>query len=157
MAKISFKCKEKKKKEIVESEREEEECHENQHNVQNQGFCCHEHVKQMKKERNESIRKKKAKVNGPNHCIHCDEDPHVFIQIEMHLTKNDHVIYYDESEYAKDLVAYNSARCKRAFQYSSFVLWKAINYQKPHYACVEDGVRALLPPLNGKFMGYKNN
>jgi hypothetical protein len=33
MAKISFKCKEKKRKAIVERKREEEECHKNQQNA----------------------------------------------------------------------------------------------------------------------------
>jgi hypothetical protein len=56
----------------------------------------------MKKEEKEHISKKKAKVtNGPDHCIHCDEDPScIFIQIELHLAKND-VIYYDEGEYVR--------------------------------------------------------
>jgi hypothetical protein len=103
MSKISFKCKEKKRKEIVERKREEEGCHENQQNAQNQGLCCHEHVKLMKKERNESIRKKKVQVNRPDHCIHCDEDPCVFIQIETRLKENG-VIYYDESEYMQKIM-----------------------------------------------------
>jgi hypothetical protein len=110
----------------------------------------------MKKERNKIIRKKKVKVNGPDHCIHCDEDLCVFIQIETHLVENG-VIYYNESEYEKYPVAYNSARGKHAFQYAAFVLWKGItNNRKPHYNCVEDGIRALFPPLNGKIVGNKN-
>ena len=44
--------------------------------------------------------KKKAKVDGPNHCIHCNEDPCMFIQIELHLGEND-AIYFDQGEYEK--------------------------------------------------------
>jgi hypothetical protein len=80
MGKTNFKPKE-KRKEKLEKEREEE-CLENQQNAQNQGLCCHEHAKKMKKERKEQISKKKAKVNGPEHCIHCNEDPCIFIEIE---------------------------------------------------------------------------
>jgi hypothetical protein len=52
-------------------------------------------------------------------------------------------------------VVYNSGRHKRAFQYTVFILWEGINYCKPHFACIEDGVCALFPPFNGKIMGYK--
>jgi hypothetical protein len=52
----------------------------------------------MKTERKERKAKKQATVDGPNHCIHCDEDP-----------CNDD-IYYDEHDYVKNPVAYNSAR-----------------------------------------------
>jgi hypothetical protein len=55
---------------------------------------------------------------------------------------------------AKDGVAYNSGRRKRAYQHAAFVLWEGISYRKPHYRCVEDGVRSLFPPFNGKVMGY---
>jgi hypothetical protein len=115
--KINFKRKEKKWKNALEKEREEEEeeCHENQQSAHNEGFCCHEHAKKMKKEREVKLvdkRSKKQKVNGPEHCIHCDEEPCcVFIQIELCLClcENDE-IYYDEGEYMKDPVAYNSER-----------------------------------------------
>jgi hypothetical protein len=83
----------------------------------------------MKKYRNKKIMKKKAKVNGPNHCIHRDEDPCVFIQIELHLAKNN-VIYHDKGEYEKDPVAYHSARYKRVFQSTSFVLWKGPDFRQ---------------------------
>jgi hypothetical protein len=158
MEKMNFKRKEKKRKDRLEMVREEEECHENQMSAQNQGFCCHEHKKRMKKERALSVMKNinniKQKENGPDHCIHCDEDPCVFVQIESRLGEND-AIYYDEEEFGKDPVAYNSGRRKRAFQYAAFILWEGINYRKPHFACVEDGVRALFPPFDGKIMGYK--
>ena len=96
------------------------------------------------------------KVNGPDHCIHCDEDPCLFLQIESRLAENN-AIYYDVYDYAKDPVAYNSGRHKRAYQYAAFILWEGINYRKPHYTCVEDGVWALYPPFDGKIMGFKKN
>jgi hypothetical protein len=52
-------------------------------------------------------------------------------------------------------VAYNSGRCKRAFQYAAFILWEGINYRKPHFACIEDGICALFSPFDRKIMGYK--
>jgi hypothetical protein len=115
------------------------------------GYCCHQHAKvakkeheddsktQMKKQRGDEVNKV---VDGPDHCIHCDEDPCVFIQIESRLCENDEM-YFDEEHYAKDPVSRNSGRRKRAYQYAEFVLWEGINYRKPHYKCVEDGVRSL--------------
>jgi hypothetical protein len=84
----------------------------------------------MKKERTMEQTKGKTQVNGPDYCIHCNEDPCVFVQIEVRLCEND-AIYYDEEEYVKDPVAYNSGRRKRAFQYAVFILWEGINYRKP--------------------------
>jgi hypothetical protein len=90
-----------------------------------------------------------------HHCIHCDEDPCVFIQIESRLWEND-TIYYDSYDYEKAPVTYNSGRRKRAYQYAAFVLWEGINHRRPHYKCVENGVPALFPPPDGKIMGYKS-
>jgi hypothetical protein len=42
-------------------------------------------------------------------------------------------------------------------KYGAFILWKGINYRKPHFMCVEDGVRELSPPFDGKIMGFKRN
>jgi hypothetical protein len=42
--------------------------------AQKQDFCFHVYATKMK-ERKEDIRTKKARVNGQEHCIHCDEDP----------------------------------------------------------------------------------
>jgi hypothetical protein len=157
MAKIEFKRKEKKRKDIQEKENEEEECSDNQQRARNEGFCCHEHAKSMKLARVvklEERERKKKRVTAPDHCIHCDEEPCVFIQIESKLCENDE-IYYDKDEYQDNPVAYNSARRKRAYQYAAFLLWEGINYRKPHFTCVEDGVRALFPPFDGKIMGYK--
>jgi hypothetical protein len=154
--KMNFKRKEKKRKEKEKKVQEEEECHENQQNAQNQGFCCHEHGKQWKQDRKDEKSEKRVRINGPDHCIHCDEDPCVFIQIEARLGEND-AIYYDKGEYKNNPVTYNSARRKRAFQYAAFILWEGINYRKPHFRCVEDGVRALFPPFDGKVMGFKEN
>jgi hypothetical protein len=53
-------------------------------------------------------------VDGPDHCIHCDEESFVFIQIELRLCKNDK-IYFEETDYNKDPAAYNSSRRKRAY------------------------------------------
>jgi hypothetical protein len=47
--------------------------------------------------------KKKTRVNGPDHCIHGDEDPNVFIQIKLRLGEND-AIYYDEGECTKKIL-----------------------------------------------------
>jgi hypothetical protein len=162
MATINYKRGEKKRKDRLEKEREEETCVENQQAAQNFGYCCHQHATVAKTEDNEykeQMKRKKQKVrqlvDGPEHCIHCDEDPCVFVQIEMRLCENDD-IYYDGNDYEKAPVAYNSARRKRAFQYAAFILWEGVNYRKPHYKCVEDGVRALFPPLDGKIMGFKS-
>jgi hypothetical protein len=84
---------------------------------------------ERKKQRGEEVNKE---VDGPDHCIHCDEDPCVFIQIESGLCKNNE-IYFDEQHNVKDPVSCNSGRRKRAYQYAAFVLWEGINYRKPHY------------------------
>jgi hypothetical protein len=65
------------------------------------------------------------------------------------------VIYYDGNEYVKDHVTHNSTRCNPAFHYVTLFLWEGINYHKPLYMCVEDGIFALFPPLDGKIMGFK--
>jgi hypothetical protein len=62
IAKISFKCKEKKRKKINEKKREEEGCHNNKKLAQNQGFCCHAHAKETKK--GEEGRDQEEKWNG---------------------------------------------------------------------------------------------
>jgi len=156
VAKIDFNRREKKRKDNMKMKIQQEECANNQQNAQNEGFCCHHHAKKMKLEEEEERRVKKgAKVDGPGHCIHCDEDPCAFLQIESDLWANDE-IYYDADDYANGPVAYNSSRRKRAYQYAAFLLWEGINYRKPHYTCVENGVRALFPPLDGKTMGFKN-
>jgi hypothetical protein len=67
-------------------------------------------------------------VDRPDHCIHCNKDPCVFIQIEWRLCKNDK-IYFDKEHYVKDPVSYNSSRRKSADQYAAFVLWEGINYR----------------------------
>jgi hypothetical protein len=140
---------------------QEESCAENQEKAQMNGYCCHQHAKVAKKAHKDStteMKKRKGQVNrvvdGPDH--HCNKDPCVFIQIELRLCENDE-IHFDKDQYAKDPVSCNSSRCKRAYQYAAFVLWEGINYRKPHYKCVEDGVRALFPPFDGRIMGYKSS
>ena len=94
----------------------------------------HEDSKKQKKKKKEKIYKV---IDGPDHCIHCNEDPCVFIQIQLRLWENDK-IYFDEDDYDKDPAAYNSSRRKRAYRYAAFVLWEGINYPKPHYRCAKD-------------------
>jgi hypothetical protein len=65
-------------------------------------------------------------------------------------------IYYDEKDYEKAPVTYNGARYKHAFQYAVFILWEGINYRKPHYMGMEEGVQALSLPPMAKSMGHKN-
>jgi hypothetical protein len=160
MATISYKRGEKKRKEREDKEREEENRADNQKSALNCGYCCHQHAKVAKMEHEESKRQKKKKetvkkmIDGPDHCIHCDEDRCVFIQIESGLWENDK-IYFDKGNYDKDSAAYNSGRHKPGYPYAAFVLWEGINYRKPHYRCVEDGVRALFPPVDRKIMCYK--
>jgi hypothetical protein len=163
MATINYKRGEKKRKERDEKEREEENCADNEKSGLNCAYCCQQHAKVAKIEHEESKKQKKKQketvnkmTDGQDHCIHCDEDPCVFIQIESRLCENNE-IYFDKEDYDKDPVAYNSGRCKRAYQYAAFVLWEGINYRKPHYRCLEDGVRALFPPVDGKIMGYKTS
>jgi hypothetical protein len=163
MATINFKQGEKKRKERMEKDREEETCAGNQKTAQMYGHCCHQHEKVAKTEHKEKKRQKKKRkdevnkvVDGPDHCIHCDEDPCAFIQIESRLCEN-HEIYCNKDDYAKDPVACNSGRRKRAYQYAAFVMWEGINYQKPHYRCFENGVRALFPAFDGKIMCYKSS
>jgi hypothetical protein len=129
------------------------------------GYCCHQHAKVVKKEQEDDSKTQMKKqmgeevykvVDGPDHCIHCNEDPCVFIQIETQLCENSK-IYFGEEHYAKDPVSCKGGRRKRAYQYAAFVLWEGINYRKPHYKCVEDGVRSLFPPFDGKIMGYKTS
>jgi hypothetical protein len=145
LALISFKRKEKKQRENETKRKEEEECADNQQTAQKEGFCCHHHAKRLKVKAGEASQKKLAKRDGPDNCVHCNEDPCVFIQIKSRLCEND-TIYYDEEEYENNPAAYNSGRRKRAYQYAAFVLWEGINYRRPHYTCVENGVRALSPP-----------
>jgi hypothetical protein len=163
MATINFKQGEKNRKERGEKERKEENCAENQQSVQNYGYCCHQYAKVAKTEQeegNKQRKKQKDKVNkaidGPDYCIHCDEDPCVFIQIKSGLCENKEIYYY-EDEYGKDHVACNSCRRKRAYQYTEFVLWEGINYRKPHYRCLKDGARALFPLFDGEIMDYKSS
>ncbi len=146
---------EKKRKDSEAKEAEMYDCKEKQEKAQNQGYCCHAHAVEIKQEKKERKRLKKAKeIDGPNHCILCDEDPCAFVQIELRLTENDD-IYYDKEEFAKDPVACNRARRNRAYKYAAYILWERLGYRRPHYKCVETGVRSLYPPFNGKITGFK--
>jgi hypothetical protein len=77
--------------------------------------------------------------------------------VRLHRNCENDKIYFNETDYDKDPAAYNSSRRKCAYQYTVFILWEGINYQKPHYRCVEAGVWALFPSFNGKIMGYKSS
>jgi hypothetical protein len=136
MATINYRRGERKRKERMEKEREEETCAKNQQKVQMNGYGCHQHAKVAKKaHKNSKTQLKKQKAEGkkvvdrPDHCIHCDKDPCVFIQIESCLGENNKK-YFDEDHYAKDPVSCNSGRRKRAYQYTAFVLWEGIDYRK---------------------------
>jgi hypothetical protein len=79
-----------------------------------------------------------------------------FLGYDIIGSEND-TIYYDRCDYENAPAAYNSGRRKRAYQYAAFVLWEGINYRRPHYTCVENGVRSLFPPIDGRVMGYKSD
>jgi hypothetical protein len=149
-----WRLEEKKRKEMLEVEKEERECYENQSIARKQGFCCHAHAVSIKKEKKEDGTRKKARVDGPDHCILCDEEPCVFVQIESRLGEHD-LIYFDKTEFDENSVACNRARRNRAYKYAAYILWERIGYRRPHYKCVETGIRALSPPLDGKITGYK--
>jgi hypothetical protein len=129
MATINFNGGKKKRKERDEKEREEEDCAGKDQSTQKHGYCCHQHAKVAKTEEQEEEKKQrklqKGKldkfVDGPDHCIHCDEELCVFIQIELRLCENDKIYFY-ETDYDKDHVAYNSSRRKRPYQYTAFIL-----------------------------------
>jgi hypothetical protein len=156
-AKLEFQRREKKRKKNDERVREHDECAHKQEEAQKKGFCCHHHAGKYTREEEEETRKKirLTQVDGQYHCIHCDEDPCVFVQIESRLGENDR-IHYNEDDFTKAPVAYNSSRRKRAFRYAASILFEGVNYRRQHFTCVENGVRALFPPLDGKIMGYKN-
>ena len=155
LAKINFKRREMKRMENEKREREEAECGDNQQAARDGGFCCHHHEKKIKlEEKKEREGNRRAKKDRPYQCIHCNEDPCAFIQIETRLCASDK-IYFDEDDFKKGPAAYNSGRRKRAYQKAANILWGGINYRKQHFACVENGVRTLFPPLDGKTMGYK--
>jgi hypothetical protein len=70
----------------------------------------------------------------------------VFIQSsEQNIADNDS-IYNDATKHAENPVVVNSARHKRAYQFTAHLLWEGINYRSQHYPCVEAGMRALFPP-----------
>jgi hypothetical protein len=58
---------------------------------------------------------KHAKVDRPDHCIHCNEDPYIFVQIELRLWEND-TIHFAKDKYANNPVAYNNSRGELAYQ-----------------------------------------
>jgi ATPase subunit of ABC transporter with duplicated ATPase domains len=114
LATINYKRGEKKRKDRQEKEKEEENCAQDQESAQNHGYCCHQHAKVAKKEHerykkqvSRQMEKTKEIINEEEQCVHCDEDPCVFTQIEMRPCKNDE-IYYNVGGYEKALTTYNS-------------------------------------------------
>jgi hypothetical protein len=50
IATINYKRGEKRKKDMIEKEKEEDKCVENQRSAQDYGYCCHQHATVAKKE-----------------------------------------------------------------------------------------------------------
>jgi hypothetical protein len=100
-------CAKEREEEDCAKEREGEDCAQSQQSAQNEGSGW----KVAKTEHCKLEMKVNEVVDGPDHCIHCDEEPCVFIQIESRLCENDEV-YFNKEDYAKDHVAYNSGRLK---------------------------------------------
>jgi hypothetical protein len=141
----------------MKTKKEEKECTDTQLNAKKEVLCGHHQAKRRKlKNEEDSPRAKRAAVDGPDHCIHCDDDPCAFLQIESRLCEID-TIFYNEDDYANAPGPYNSGRRKRAFQYAANVIYEGIHHRKRHYTCVEKGIRALFPPIDGKIMGFKND
>ena len=146
------------KQKVTEYEDRMEEirvCHEEQEEAQNKGFCCHMHAVKKREEKKEENMKKKAKtVDGPHHCIFCDEDPCAFIQIQSDLCVNDD-IYYVTGDYETDPIACNEVRHDRAYKYAAFILWNKRGYVGKHYGCVESGVKSLFPVDDSVITGFE--
>jgi hypothetical protein len=160
LMKIRFLRKTKKRKErqfeTMEKDFPLRELSDNQ--ARKKGFCCASHAAEDEAKQKRDVKKREGEareIHGPGFCSHCEEDSCVFVQSERDITEND-AIYYDAAEHAENPVAVNSARRKRAYQFTAHLLWEGINYRRQHYPCVEAGVRALFPPQDGKIMGYKD-
>jgi hypothetical protein len=98
MATINYKRGEKKRKEREDKEKEEENCADNPKSALSCRYRCHQHAKVARMEHEETKKQKKKQkktvnkiIDGPDPCIHCDEDPCVFIQIESRLWENDKI------------------------------------------------------------------
>jgi hypothetical protein len=121
------------------------ECEENQREAQNHGYCCYSHAVQRKEEEKKENTKKKARmIDGPDHCISCDDDPCAFLQIEVKICENDD-IYFVTEDYNANKVEYNDIRRERAFKYAAYILWNKKGFNGAHYKCVETGVESLFP------------
>ena len=94
---------------------------------------------------------------GPSHCIHCDDDPCLWLQLEPAILDNDRV--YNSEDIAGEALANepNRARRKRAFRLASQMINGHLGngIRKKHMRCIEDGVRSLFPAVDGKHMGFK--
>jgi hypothetical protein len=113
LATINYNCGEKKRKDRREKDNEEKKSVKDQESAQNHSYRCRQHAKVAKKEhvkykKQVSRQKEKTKefVDEREQCIHSDEDPCVFTQIEMRLCKNDE-IYYNGGDYEKAPISYN--------------------------------------------------
>jgi hypothetical protein len=94
---INYKCREEKRKDSLE--KEGEECAENQQSARYNGYYCHQHAKMARTEHDKCKEQMKNQkeylkklVDGPDHCIHCDEEPCIFIQIVLRLCESDRII-----------------------------------------------------------------
>jgi hypothetical protein len=120
-------------------------CENQQRQAQDHGFCCYAHaVKRKEERRTEELKKKARTIDGPNHCISCDDDPCAFLQIETRLCDNDD-IYFVKKEYEADTEAYNGIRRERAYKYAAYILWGKRGFVGFHYRCVVKGVQSLFP------------
>ena len=121
-----------KVREYEERQDEMRACREEQEEAQNEGFCCHMHAMKKKEEKEERKNKKARTIDGPHHCIYCDEDPCAFLQIQSDLSDNDD-IYYVTGDYEKDPSACNGGRQDRAYKYAAYILWDKRGYEGKHY------------------------
>ena len=97
-----------------------------------------------------------ASTLGPGHCIHCGDDPCVWLQLEQEILDNDRV--HNTHDIAGEAVDNepNRARRKRAFQLASRIINGHLGKgnRKKHSQCVEEGVRSLFPDEQGNHMGF---
>jgi hypothetical protein len=94
-----------------------------------------------------------ALLHGPNICTVCGCDPCEFQQMEMEILVQDR---NHNEDVGLDAGERNSKRRKRAYKYATKhkfgVLGRGVRKKLP--SCIEDGVRSLFPPVDGKVMGF---
>jgi hypothetical protein len=94
-----------------------------------------------------------ALLHGPNICIVCGCDLCEFQQMEMEILVQDR---NHNEDVGWDAGERNSKRRKRAYKYATKhkfgVLGRGVRKKLP--SCIENGVRSLFPPVDGKIMGF---